>query len=168
VHSEVGVGTSFVVRLPLEIVDDDTPTTETPLLPPLHRRTLKVLVAEDNEVNRMVLTAMIEHLGHQVQCVENGEQVLPAASAFEPDVVLMDMRMPVMDGLEATRRLRADSRFDTLRVIALTANAFEEDRQACFAAGMDGFLSKPVSRAQLKGALEFGGIAAEIGFHQRA
>ncbi len=168
VHSERGTGTTFEVRLPLEVVDDDTPTTDTSLVPLKRGSQLRVLVAEDNEVNRMVLTAMVKSLGHEVQVVPNGEEVLPAVRTFHPDVILMDMRMPGVDGLEATRRLRGEPQYETLRVLALTANAFEEDRRACYAAGMDGFLAKPVSRAQLKAALEFGNTDAEVGYTRRA
>lgn len=154
VHSEVGVGTTFVVTLPLEILDDDAPTTESTFVHTSPGTSLRVLVAEDNAVNRMVLTAMLESMGHEVRVAHNGDEVVPSARAFQPDIVLMDMRMPVVDGLEATRRLRRDPRFDRLRVVALTANAFEEDKRACMEAGMDAFLTKPVTREQLREALE--------------
>ncbi|MCB9679980.1 MAG: response regulator [Alphaproteobacteria bacterium] len=153
VQSEVGVGTVFTVRLPLEVVEDDIPTTDIPGSHELRGPGLRVLVAEDNAVNRMVLSTMLERMGHSVRVAHNGDEVLPAARAHMPDVVFMDMRMPVVDGLEATRRLRADPRFDRIRIVALTANAFDEDRQACIDAGMDAFLTKPITRAELLAAL---------------
>ncbi|MCA9572119.1 MAG: response regulator, partial [Myxococcales bacterium] len=119
VRSEEQVGTTFQVRLPLEVLDADAPTTETSSYRPRPDASLRVLVAEDNPVNRMVITAMLESMGHEVRVAHNGDEVVPTARAFHPDVCLMDMRMPVVDGLEATRRLRADARFDRVRVIAL-------------------------------------------------
>jgi CheY-like chemotaxis protein len=152
VRSEVGVGTSFRVRVPLTVVDDDSPTTEASA-PSRPGARLRVLVAEDNPVNRMVLTAMLESLGHEVRVAHDGGEVVPLARRFLPDLVLMDMRMPVLDGLEATRRLRAEPQFEAIRIVAVTANAFDEDRRACLDAGMDGFLPKPVTREQLHAVL---------------
>jgi PAS domain S-box-containing protein len=118
---------------------------------------LAVLVAEDNEINALLAQAQLSRLGHRPRVVASGDAAvkacLAAVEAGEPyDLLLMDLHMPGGDGLEAVRRIRAleaQGRAPHLPVFALTANAFEEDRAACLAAGMDGFLVKPLERAQL-------------------
>jgi CheY-like chemotaxis protein len=120
-------------------------------------RPLAVLVAEDNEINALLAQAQLTRLGHRPEVVASGEAAvkacLAAAERGEPyDLLLMDLHMPGGDGVEAVRRIRAleaQGRAPHLPVFALTANAFEEDRAACLAAGMDGFLVKPLARAQL-------------------
>ena len=122
------------------------------------RRTLRVLLAEDNAFNQKLAVTLVERLGHSVVVAGNGREAVEAASSADFDVVLMDVQMPEMDGFEATRRiveLRGD---DRPPIIALTANAMAEDREACIAAGMDGFLTKPLRREDLAATLA--GIAA--------
>jgi PAS domain S-box-containing protein len=112
---------------------------------------LHVLVVEDNAVNRQVASGLLHLEGANVTLAGNGFEAI-AALADAPntyDAVLMDVQMPEMDGLEATRRIRQDTRFTGLPIIAMTANASTEDRQACLAAGMDDHLSKPVDLAGL-------------------
>jgi CheY-like chemotaxis protein len=116
-------------------------------------RGVTVLVAEDNEINRLVATAMLQSQGAQVEVAHDGEQVLAALRVRRFHCVLMDVQMPVMDGLEATRRIRADPALARTRVIGLTANAWEEDRLRCLAAGMDEFTTKPIEPAQLYAAV---------------
>jgi len=106
-----------------------------------------VLLAEDNDINALLATAVLQQRGHRVRRVENGEKALAALAEETFDIVLMDMRMPVMDGLEATRALR--ERGDATPVVAMTANALETDRVACIQAGMDDFLAKPFEPADL-------------------
>ena len=114
----------------------------------------QVLLAEDNVVNQRVGQLMLERLGHHVDTVDNGQRALLAVQSRRYDVVLMDLQMPEMDGLEATRRIRAlPVEIDQPRIIAMTANAFVEDWEACTAAGMDDYLSKPVRAADLQVAL---------------
>ncbi|MEA2903754.1 MAG: hypothetical protein QOI12_1141 [Alphaproteobacteria bacterium] len=121
---------------------------------------LAILVAEDNEINALLARALLTRLGHRPTIASNGatavEAWLAARAAGTPyALVLMDLHMPGTDGLAATRRIRAtegDGGART-RIIALTANAFGEDRDACMAAGMDGFLTKPLDRERLAGAL---------------
>ena len=111
-----------------------------------------VLVAEDHPVNRVVVTAVLESLGCRVAIAENGRQALDACRAGRFDLVLMDIQMPEMDGRQATLGIRAHELRAGLRpmpIVALTANALKEDRDACLAAGMDDYLVKPVSREQL-------------------
>lgn len=114
-----------------------------PILP------LCVLVAEDNEINALLTRTLLEHTGHSVRLARNGVEAIAAVeadAAGEIDLVLMDLHMPGMDGFEATARIRAlDTAHAALPIIALTANAMAEDRQACLDAAMDDYLSKPVA-----------------------
>jgi CheY-like chemotaxis protein len=118
---------------------------------------LSVLVAEDNDINALLVRALLHRLGHRPIVVANGaaavETFLAATRASTPyDLVLMDVHMPELDGMEATRRIRAAEASLGLphtRIVALTANAFGEDRDACLAAGMDDFLVKPLERDRL-------------------
>ncbi|WP_181705126.1 ATP-binding protein [Chthonobacter rhizosphaerae] len=124
---------------------------------------LDILVAEDNVVNQEVAARILGRLGHRVTIANNGAEALALVSSRTFSVVLMDMQMPVMDGLEATRAIRAgEKQSRRLPIIAMTANAFTTDRDACLAAGMDGFLTKPVDRASLAATLSAlaGGRAA--------
>ncbi|MEW5772570.1 MAG: CHASE4 domain-containing protein [Thermodesulfobacteriota bacterium] len=109
----------------------------------------RVLLAEDNAFNRKVAMEMLRGLGLDVTTAENGTEAVLALYQEDFDVLLMDMRMPEMDGLEATRLIRSEKRFRDLPIIALTANVLGEDREACLAAGMNDFLPKPVSMSRL-------------------
>jgi CheY-like chemotaxis protein len=112
---------------------------------------VRLLLAEDNPINAMLARTLLRREGAEVEHVENGEAALQALMHGAFDIVLMDVRMPGMGGLEATRALRA--RGVTTPVVALTANAFEDDRRACLDAGMDDFLVKPLSLDALRIAL---------------
>jgi signal transduction histidine kinase/DNA-binding response OmpR family regulator len=122
---------------------------------------LSILVAEDNEINALLARALLHRLGHRTTITPNGaaavEAFLAAANAGAPyDLVLMDVHMPELDGLEATRRIRAAEAAigaPRTRIVALTANAFGEDREECLAAGMDHFLVKPLDRDRLADVL---------------
>lgn len=117
-------------------------------------RPLKVLVAEDDAVNRMVVSKMLGAFDVELQVVTDGAEAVAAASEGHHDVVLMDVRMPDMDGLAATRAIRAQGgRFEALPIIALTANAFQEDVRICREAGMSDFLAKPLRKPALVAAL---------------
>jgi signal transduction histidine kinase/FixJ family two-component response regulator len=117
-------------------------------------RPLKVLVAEDDAVNRMVVSKMLGAFEVELRVVTDGVQAVEAASEGDYDVVLMDVRMPDMDGLAATRAIRAQGgRFEALPIIALTANAFPEDVKICREAGMSDFLAKPLRKPALAAAL---------------
>jgi CheY-like chemotaxis protein/anti-sigma regulatory factor (Ser/Thr protein kinase) len=111
----------------------------------------RVLLAEDNPINAMLARTLLTREGCQVDHVADGEAALAALAAADYDLILMDVRMPVLSGLEATHALRA--RGVTAPVVALTANAFEDDRRACLAAGMNDFLVKPLSPEALRAAL---------------
>lgn len=116
------------------------------------KQDIRILIAEDNMVNQRVFTHMFRMVGHDVEFVMNGQEAVDAAAAHTFDVIFMDMQMPVMDGLEAVRKIRSTG--DTTYIIALTANASESDRQRCLIAGMDDYLSKPLQIEDLKTALK--------------
>ena len=110
----------------------------------------RVLLAEDDAVNREMTTQLLEKMGHEIRTVSTGAEALETAREETYDVILMDVQMPEMDGLEVTRRLREERPPDEQPyVVALTASVMEEDRQRCRQAGMDAFLSKPVHRDEL-------------------
>ena len=111
---------------------------------------LKVLVVEDNRINQQVALRLLARLGIEAALAENGAEALAMVNARDFDVVFMDMQMPVMDGLEATRAIRRSSgRGRNVPIVAMTANAFAADREACRKAGMNAFLPKPVERDDL-------------------
>ena len=118
------------------------------------RRRLRILLAEDNPVNQKVASRLLERMGHKVDVVANGRQAVAAVEEVEYDVVLMDCQMPEMDGYTATEVIRRISGMRTLPIIAMTANAMAEDRQRCLDAGMDDYLSKPISADRLYHFLE--------------
>lgn len=136
----------------------------------LHGRSLSILVAEDNEINALLIRSLLTRLGHRAVITTDGEQALESWIAAEIagapyDVVLMDVQMPKQDGIETTKRIRARETERSLRhtpVIALTANTLVDDRYACFEAGMDGFLVKPLDREKLAEALASIGVASDI------
>ncbi len=105
----------------------------------------RLLLVEDNEFNQQVASELLGKAGARVDVAADGRQALDALERHTYDLVLMDMQMPVMDGVTATRAIRADARFVTLPVIAMTANALPEERQACLDAGMNDFLTKPIT-----------------------
>ncbi|MEO0366297.1 MAG: response regulator, partial [Pseudomonadota bacterium] len=107
---------------------------------------LLVLVAEDNPVNQRVVGAMLKKLGYRAVMAANGQEALTSFLEHRPDMILMDCQMPVVDGFEATRRLRrlTSSGGDTVPIVALTANAMPGDRELCLEAGMDDYLTKPI------------------------
>ncbi|MFW6354160.1 MAG: PAS domain S-box protein [Verrucomicrobiota bacterium] len=126
---------------------------------PAHERpvgaTRRVLVVEDNKVNQRVALTLLEQLGYTADCAEHGREALEAVQAEDYGLVLMDCQMPIMDGFEATRRIRAlGDAFTRLPIVALTANARPEDRDACLAHGMDAHLTKPIRKEDLRRLLE--------------
>jgi len=119
-------------------------------------QSLRVLLAEDNAVNRKVVTRLLEKRGHQVMVTTNGKEALAALENDMFDLVLMDVQMPEMDGFEATRMIRLSEQGTAFhqRIIALTAHAMSGDRARCLEAGMDGYLTKPLGALALDQVLE--------------
>lgn len=118
------------------------------------QRALKVLLVEDHAINQMLATALLKKWGHTVVLARDGQEAVDLFPNSAWDVVLMDMQMPVMGGLEATTQIRAqEAPGQRTPIIAVTANAMETDREACLQAGMDDFLSKPINAAMLQALL---------------
>ncbi len=164
VHSQPGQGAEFWVVLTLPAAAMAAPAGAHALAAPggsgASTATLDgraALVVEDNEVNMQLACMMLEQLGLQVHPAPDGDAAVKAYAQGAPDIVLMDMHMPIMDGLEATRRIRAleaQQGWPRTPIVALTASALAEDRQRCKEAGMDDVLVKPFDMAQLIALLE--------------
>jgi two-component system sensor histidine kinase/response regulator len=131
---------------------------DVPAAAPDSRAGLKILIAEDNPVNQLLLTRLLLKRGHEVKVAENGRVALEMLDAEAPpfDLIFMDVQMPEMDGMEATRLLREKERDSGthLTLIGVTAHALQGDRERCLAAGMDGYLSKPICVVDLDAVLE--------------
>jgi CheY-like chemotaxis protein len=128
-----------------------------------------VLVVEDNVVNQQLALNLLQRWGHAATLAEDGRQALECLARQQFDLVLMDMQMPVMGGLEATRRFRQqEAPGSHLPIIAMTANALQGDREQCLAAGMDDYLSKPVRAADLQQLLQRHGKSAPSAFNYQA
>ena len=167
VRSRVGEGSSFTFRMPLQAA---VPRPNAALgradATPGEATALNVLVAEDHPVNRQYLAAVLESLGHRAFFAADGEEAVAAAQQRHFDLVLMDLHMPRMDGIQATKAIRAlhDPSMATVPIVALTADAFPETRQRCMLAGMNDFLTKPISAQALATTMRrlFGGSAGAM------
>jgi signal transduction histidine kinase/DNA-binding response OmpR family regulator len=155
VDSSPGPGSTFRFDIHLRPVVGERAVEPSAQTAPVPVRHLKVLLAEDNPTNRHVATRMLTRMGHEVDAVEDGAQAINAAAAADYDVILMDVMMPEVDGLTATRTIRAGvaPRCHAV-IIGLTANALPSDRAACEAAGMNDFVPKPVTLERLRAVLE--------------
>lgn len=176
VESTLGVGSTFWFELDLEIAEANLHSgtkqleeaaspamTQTHTTPSKHFPRLQgvqVLLAEDNLLNQQIACELLELEGATVRAVANGQEALDALTALAadtrplPDVVLMDMHMPVLDGLDATRRIRQIAHLRKLPILAMTANALVQDRQACLDAGMNGHIGKPFTIDALVSAIQ--------------
>jgi PAS domain S-box-containing protein len=156
-YEPLDTGSSFWFEVPLRLPVALEPRRERPATRTDYRvatdRTVRVLVVEDHPINQAVTMRLLERLGHEVHLAENGEEALERLDVETFDVVLMDCRMPVLDGYAATRELRRrEATAGTVHtpVIALTANALPEERQRCLEAGMDDYLAKPIAVADIE------------------
>ena len=172
VESQPGKGSAFFVTLPFQPASESETKSPPPaialeLLPlePSGQRGARLLLVEDNLVNQKVVLAVLRKKGYAIDIANDGQEALQKLEqAAEPyDLVLMDVQMPVLDGLEATRALRRDPRWERLPVLAMTAHVMTGDRERCLEAGMNGYISKPVQPAHLLSAVQhhLSGAAAE-------
>jgi CheY-like chemotaxis protein len=153
VRSEIGHGSTFTLRVAMPLTGMAPTEAAVPAAAAL-RPGLRILVAEDNRTNMMILRKMLKDQVAALIEAEDGEEAVRLWHETQPDLVLMDVLMPKKDGLQATRDIReAEGGESHCPVLALTANAFGEDRAACLAAGMDGFLVKPLSKSDLIAAI---------------
>jgi GAF domain-containing protein/CheY-like chemotaxis protein len=134
------------------LVVPSAPTAEAGPMTPEHRP-LRILLAEDNNVNQKLALRLLSQMGYGAQVANDGQEAISALEHDEFDVVLMDVQMPELDGLEATRRIRKRWPERPIRIVAMTANAMAGDREACLAAGMDDYIAKPIRPAELSAAL---------------
>jgi PAS domain S-box-containing protein len=157
VRSELGKGTEFQVDLRFcrAAEQEGEVLTSEPCGDETVRPGLRILLAEDNTINVMVALRLLKQFQCHVDVAEDGVAAVAAAKAASYDLILMDVEMPICDGIEATRLIREQEAADGPRrvIVALTANALEEDRRVCAEAGMDGFIAKPVTLASLRLAL---------------
>ncbi|MFZ5426182.1 MAG: response regulator [Thermodesulfobacteriota bacterium] len=156
VHSEEGRGSVFTFEVRLEALNGAPQPVEVKAGPAPEIRPLTILLAEDNLINQMFATEILEQDGHRVIAVGNGAEALETLARQTVDVVLMDIQMPEMDGLEATRRIRSGEAPGVPRdlpIIAMTAHALKGDRERFLESGMDGYLSKPVGPDEIQACL---------------
>jgi len=152
-ESELGSGSRFAFTLPLAVRDRQPPCAGTS--PPQSARRGRVLLAEDNRINQMVAQDLLDLLGFDCDLAQNGLEVLRLAAGGPYQAILMDCQMPKMDGYAATEALRRQEAPDEhIPIIAMTAGALAEDREHCFAAGMDDYLAKPIEPEVLRAALD--------------
>jgi signal transduction histidine kinase/ActR/RegA family two-component response regulator len=158
VESTVGVGSTFRFRVPLEAAMPDTVTVTAP------QRTAaaltssartRVLIAEDNPINQRVAAELLRRRGYEIELVSNGAEAVERMENGTFDAILMDVQMPELDGLEATRKIRLNERLKDVPIIAMTAHAMNGDREICIRAGMDGYVAKPIQPDLLFNVLEF-------------
>ena len=160
VESKVGKGSTFTMTLPwepvIEAATPDTAPNATQQLAEVVPMQVRVLLVEDNLVNQKVVLAILRKKGFQIDVSNDGREALSKLeTAADPyDIVLMDVQMPVLDGLETTRIIRKNQRWDRLPIVAMTAHAMNGDRERCLQAGMNSYVSKPVQPAHLVSVIE--------------
>ena len=148
VASAEGVGSAFTMVLPLAVAEAPPEKVPTFLLIP----TMSILVVEDDVVNQLVVTSMLESMGHRSHAVGTGREGVQAALSGKYQLVLMDSQLPDFDGIEATRQIRSQET-GRLTIVGLTANAFRDHEIKCLEAGMDAVATKPITRESLEQSL---------------
>ena len=162
VSSKPGRGSTFRVVLPCTVVSEasarvkqrNAASTAPAAVDTGPDSVKSILVVEDNPVNQKIVAAILKKRGYRVEIANHGGEALPGLDRSEASLVLMDIQMPIVDGLEATRMIRLDSRWKDVPIVAMTAHAMTGDRDRCLKAGMDAYLSKPVNRQQLIAVVE--------------
>jgi CheY-like chemotaxis protein/anti-sigma regulatory factor (Ser/Thr protein kinase) len=159
VDSEPGKGSTFTVNLTCDAAPaaaDVKPTAEHPAQICSRNAGTPLLLVEDNVVNQKVVLAILRKKGYRIEVANDGREALARLEAPESEyrLILMDVQMPVLDGLEATRIIRRNERWAEIPIVAMTAHAMNGDRERCLAAGMDAYISKPVQPAHLVGTIE--------------
>lgn len=149
--SQLAQGSQFVLQVPLEVLAESAAVSAAPATTQV-ARPLKVLVAEDNPVNQRVCARMLERFGHRTVLASDGHQALALLEKESFDLVLMDIQMPGLDGLEVTRQVRENG--NRVAIVALTAHATPGYREHCLSQGMDGYLDKPIRMEDLRQLLE--------------
>jgi CheY-like chemotaxis protein len=145
VKSTFGEGSVFWFDLKLPVIDGQVEFTVAERLPVgFEGQARKILIVDDNESNRTILVRMLKPLGFELQEASQGQEALEKAKSFQPDLILMDLIMPIMDGFEATRQIRNVPALENVVIIAISVRAFSEDRQKCAEAGCNEFMAKPV------------------------
>jgi CheY-like chemotaxis protein len=157
VTSQPGKGSEFRVRIPLRVsAAKELPASASAEPAPAAADPARslILIVEDNLVNQKVIKGLLQRKGYRMETAGDGSQALAMLEHHSFDAILMDVQMPVMDGLEATRRIRALERWRGIPIVAMTAHAMSGDRERCLAAGMNAYLPKPVNSAELFRVLE--------------
>jgi signal transduction histidine kinase/DNA-binding NarL/FixJ family response regulator len=158
VHSTLDKGSTFILMVPIRVQDVSALRTET-----ITRRvigvepgqpTYRLLIVDDKEVNRQLMVKILSPLGFELREATNGKEAIQIWEEWEPHLIWMDMRMPVMDGYEATRKIKATTRGQATVIVALTASALEEDRVIILSEGCDAYIRKPFREEEIFGALE--------------
>ncbi len=156
ITSQMGEGSRFTISLPWDPAGDSSNLPSIETVPAVPGAMLfpggfspTILLVEDTETSVVVIRDFLESAGFRVVVATNGVEAIALASSLIPDLILMDVQMPGLDGLTATRRIRQDPRMQTLPILALTALAMDSDRERCFDAGMDDYISKPVNLKEL-------------------
>jgi two-component system, sensor histidine kinase len=167
VESEFGKGSRFIVEIPFDVLVEEeklaAPVARTAADAVACDGQARLLLVEDNAVNQRVVLAMLRKTGYVLEVANNGKEALAILEHSSFDLVLMDVQMPILDGLETTKAIRADARWRHLPVIAMTAHAMNGDRERCLGAGMDAYLTKPLKGPLLIDTIEkflLAGVAA--------
>jgi signal transduction histidine kinase/ActR/RegA family two-component response regulator len=165
VHSQCGQGSEFHFTLPCRVAELPASAASQPRARQPAARALSVLLVEDHPINQILAIRLLEKWGHHVTVADNGEQALAALTQAGArfDLVLMDMQMPVMGGIEATQRIRQMPEFQHLPIVAMTANAMLGDRELCMESGMNDYLSKPIDANEMADKLRAMFPASEEG-----
>ena len=159
VESEPGRGSRFIVTLPWQGVQNQEMSVENSHsidLPEIEANTIRpmILIVEDNLLYLNLLTDVLSHCGYHVITALNGEEGIATAREKLPQLILLDIQMPILDGFQATRKIRSYPELGKTPIIALTAPAMNGDREKCFQAGMNDYISKPVSIDELQKVFE--------------